>query len=70
MPLALFDLDCEIGDTLRIGDAVTLTIFQAQGKAVRIGVQAPADVGIMRKELVDDRMGVDLQRGDDGAATS
>ena len=38
-------------DQIRIGDNVTTTILRIQGKSVRIGVDAPYHVRIVRSEL-------------------
>lgn len=34
-----------------IGDGITLTVAEVQGSRVRIGIEAPANVRILRKEL-------------------
>jgi len=40
---------------LKIGDNVTVTVLQIRGKSVKLGVDAPADVRVLRAELeVDD----------------
>lgn len=52
MPVALPEIECSIGNVLRLGDDIELVILDAPGKAVRIGVKAPADVSILRKEIV------------------
>ena len=36
---------------IQIGDGVTITILKVKGNAVRIGIEAPADVKIVRSEL-------------------
>jgi carbon storage regulator CsrA len=38
--------------TLHIGDDIIVTIVRVRGDSVRIGIQAPSDVKIMRNELV------------------
>ncbi len=41
------------GESIKIGDDVTLEIISVTGNTVKIGINAPKEVGIMRKELYD-----------------
>lgn len=40
-----------IGETLMIGDEVTITVLGVKGNQVRIGVNAPKDVAVHREEI-------------------
>lgn len=40
-----------IGETLVIGDNVTVTIFGIKGNQVRMGIKAPNDVSVHREEV-------------------
>ncbi len=44
-------LSRKVGQTIQIGDQVSITITQIKGKNIRIGIQAPAEVAIRRGEL-------------------
>ncbi|HEX4412125.1 MAG TPA: carbon storage regulator [Lacipirellulaceae bacterium] len=38
-------------EKIRIGDNITITILRMKGKAVRLGIEAPAEVPVVRAEL-------------------
>lgn len=40
------------GESVMIGDNVTLTVLEVKGQQVRIGIKAPPNVHILRSELV------------------
>ncbi|RTE87560.1 MULTISPECIES: carbon storage regulator CsrA [Gammaproteobacteria] len=40
-----------VGETLMIGDDVTVTVLGVKGNQVRIGVNAPKDVSVHREEI-------------------
>jgi carbon storage regulator len=40
-----------VGETLMIGDEVTVTVLGVKGNQVRIGVNAPKDVPVHREEI-------------------
>ncbi|MEM7220037.1 MAG: carbon storage regulator CsrA [Pseudomonadota bacterium] len=42
-----------IGETLMIGDEITVTILGVKGNQVRVGVHAPKDVAVHREEIYD-----------------
>ena len=39
-------------ETLHIGNDIVITIVRVRGDSVRIGIQAPNEIGVMRGELV------------------
>jgi carbon storage regulator len=41
-------------EKIRIGNGITITVLRAKGKAVRLGIEAPADVPVIRGELAFD----------------
>ena len=40
-----------VGETLMVGDEVTVTVLGVKGNQVRIGVNAPKDVSVHREEI-------------------
>ncbi len=42
-----------IGETLMIGDEVTVTVLGVKGNQVRLGVNAPKDVAVHREEIYE-----------------
>jgi carbon storage regulator len=51
-----------VGETLMIGDSVTVTVLGVKGNQVRIGITAPKDVAVHREEI--------FQRVDAGKAAA
>lgn len=41
----------KVGESLKIGDDITLTVIGVKGNQVRIGVEAPRDVEAHREEV-------------------
>lgn len=39
-------------EKIQIGDNITITIIKTKGKAVRIGIEAPKDIAVLRGELI------------------
>ena len=42
-----------VGETLMIGDQVSVTVLGVKGNQVRIGVNAPRNVSVHREEIYD-----------------
>lgn len=42
-----------VGETLMIGDEVSVTVLGVKGNQVRIGVNAPRDVSVHREEIYE-----------------
>lgn len=40
-----------VGETLMIGDSVTVTILGVKGNQVRVGITAPKDIAVHREEI-------------------
>lgn len=39
------------GEQIRIGDNITITVVEVRGNRVKIGIEAPRSVGVVRGEL-------------------
>ncbi len=42
-----------IGETLMIGDEVTIKVLGVKGNQVRLGVNAPKDIAVHREEIYE-----------------
>ena len=40
-----------VGESLMVGDDITITVLGVKGNQVRIGVNAPRDVAVHREEI-------------------
>lgn len=40
-----------IGESLMIGDQITITVLNIKGNQVRLGIDAPKDVSVHREEV-------------------
>lgn len=58
-----------VGETLMIGDGVTVTVLGVKGNQVRIGINAPKDVAVHREEIYQ-RIKREMAPGDDSQGDS
>ena len=44
-------------ESIKIGDSIVITILRVQGHSVRVGIEAPRDVRVVRGELAASKQG-------------
>jgi carbon storage regulator len=42
----------KVGERIQVGDSIVVTVVRVQNDKVRIGIDAPADVAIVREEVL------------------
>ena len=55
-----------VGETLVIGDEVTVTVLGVRGNQVRLGVNAPKEVAVHREEIYQR---IQMEKGGEKAAS-
>jgi len=65
-------LSRRVGESLVIGDDITVTVIEVRGDTVRLGVDAPRHVRVHRAEVIDAvrAENVAAARADDGVAAA
>jgi carbon storage regulator len=48
-----------VGEIVRVGDEISVTVLSVKGKTVRMGIDAPRSIAVHREEIY-----VSIQRGD------
>ena len=56
-----------VGETLVIGDEVTVTVLGVRGNQVRLGVNAPKEVAVHREEIYQR---IQMEKGDENTPVS
>jgi carbon storage regulator len=51
-----------VGETLMVGDEVTVTVLGVKGNQVRLGVNAPKHVAVHREEIYNRIQGEEQER--------
>ena len=52
-----------VGESLMIGNEITVTVLAVKGSQVRIGINAPKEVAVHREEIYER---VKLEKGENG----
>ena len=60
----------KVGERIVIGDNVTLTVVRITGGLVRIGIEAPSDCVVVRKELIRNDLAPPSGTGSSGTESS
>jgi carbon storage regulator len=53
------------GERILIGDKIAVTVVKVAGGAVRLGVEAPAEMAVMREELA-----IEIRQAEEAAVES
>jgi carbon storage regulator len=59
-----------VGETVMIGNEVTVTVLGVKGNQVRIGVNAPKDVAVHREEIYERIKREEDQEGGSGVSAA
>jgi len=51
--VSMLILTRKVNESLRVGDDVTITVLGIKGSQIRIGINAPRDVGVHRQEVYE-----------------
>lgn len=54
-----------VGESLMVGDDITVTVLGVKGNQVRIGVNAPRDVAVHREEIYERIQDDDATKAED-----
>ncbi len=57
----------KVGDSIVIGDGIRVVVLACDRGGVRLGIEAPADVSILRGEIVNDVAAENQRAGATGA---
>jgi carbon storage regulator len=41
----------KVGERIQLGDQITVTVVKIQGNAVRLGIEAPKNLAVVREEV-------------------
>jgi carbon storage regulator len=47
------------GESIQVGQGIEISVLEVRGNQVRLGINAPPDVVVLRSELIDPSRGAD-----------
>lgn len=47
-------LSRKVGERIRIGESITITVVRVSGGGVRLGIEAPPELPVVREEIFHD----------------
>jgi carbon storage regulator len=47
-------LSRRVGESVVVDNSITITVLEVRGDVVRVGIEAPRQIAILRSELVQD----------------
>ena len=59
-----------VGETLMIGEDITVTVLGVKGNQMRIGINAPKDVAVHREEIYRRIADSNVSAGDSGTGSA
>ena len=62
--VSLLILTRKVGEALKVGEDVTVTVMAVKGNQVRIGINAPKDVAVHREEIYEKVQAEKAQRAE------
>jgi len=65
----MLTLSRKIGERIRVGNDIWITLLQIRGNKVKIGIEAPNEVIILREEVIPSSKPLTL-KNHDGIATA
>jgi carbon storage regulator len=60
----------KVGERIQIGDKIVVTVVRINGTAVRLGVDAPAELTVVRQELAERSSGDSTAASEPAAETA
>ena len=58
-------LSRKVGERVLLGDNIRITVVRVSGGGVRLGIEAPEDVAVVREEVVDAKLATSTDSGTD-----